>query len=76
MTKNDIIDIIFNEFTIEPEYILSEETNDSIIEFRLKDEENTEATLTINFDNNGSVIYTIECMDYKEEKEFIFLPEL
>ena len=62
--------MIFQEFNIQPEYILEEKEENNIVTYQLKDEENTEATLTINYNTNE---YTINCEDYKEEKEFVLI---
>ena len=62
--------MIFQEFNIQLEYILEEKEENNIATYQLKDEENTEATLIINYNTND---YTIISGEYKEEKEFIFI---
>lgn len=62
--------MIFQEFNIQPEYILEEKEENNIVTYQLKDEEDTEATLIINYNTND---YTIICGDYMEEKEFILI---
>ena len=62
--------MIFQEFNIQPEYILEEKEENNIATYQLKDEENTEATLIINYNTNE---YTIISGEYKEEKEFILI---
>lgn len=62
--------MIFQEFNIQLEYILEEKEENNIATYQLKDEENTEATLIINYNTND---YTIISGEYKEEKEFILI---
>ena len=68
--KKFMIDMIFGEFSIIPEYIISEKEDKYILELQLKDEINQEAILTINFNTND---YTIEIDGYVETKEFILV---
>ncbi len=69
-SKKFMIDMIFGEFDIIPEYIIYENENNNILVLKLKDEISQEATLTINFNTND---YTINLDGYIETKEFILV---
>ena len=68
--KKFMVDMIFGEFSIIPEYIISEKEDKNILVIELNDEIDQEAILTIDFNTND---YTIEIDGYIETKEFIFL---
>lgn len=68
--KQFMIDMIFGEFSILEEYILSEKEQNNILVLELKDEINQEAKLTIDFNTND---YTIEIDGYTETKVFILV---
>lgn len=68
--KKFMIYTIFGEFSIIPEYIISEKEDKNILVIELKDEIDQEAILTIDFNTND---YTINLYGYVETKEFIFL---
>lgn len=59
--KQFMIDMIFGEFGILEEYILSEKEKNNILVLQLKDEINQETKLTIEIDG------------YTETKEFILV---
>lgn len=68
--KQFMVDMIFGEFSILPEYVISEKEDDNILVVELKDELEQEAILTIDFNTND---YTIEIDGYVETKEFILV---
>lgn len=74
ITKEDkdfMREMIFGEFTIIEEYIQNKNISTDIEIYILKDENELEATLEINF---KSMKYKIELSDgYIEEKEYIIL---
>lgn len=54
--------MIFGEFSILPEYVISEKEDDNILVVELKDELEQEAILTIDFNTND---YTIDMLKPK-----------
>ncbi len=70
LDKQFMVDMIFGEFSILPEYVISEKEDDNILVVELKDELEQEAILTIDFNTND---YTIEIDGYVETKEFILV---
>ena len=77
ITKEDkdfMREMIFGEFTIIEEYIQNKNISTDIEIYILKDENELEAILEINF---TSMKYKIELSDgYSEEKEYIILDNL
>lgn len=71
--KDFMREMIFGEFTIINEYIKNQNITENIEVYNLKDENNLEATLEINF---NTMKYKIKTCDYEEEKEYIILDNL
>lgn len=68
--KKFMIDMIFGEFSIISEYVISEKEDNNILVLELNDEIDQEAILTIDFNTND---YTINLDGYVETKEFILV---
>jgi hypothetical protein len=71
--KDFMREMIFGEFTIIPEYIQSKNISSDVETYVLKDENELEAVLEINF---NSMMYKITLDNYVEEKEYIILDNL
>lgn len=66
----NISNMIFDEFNIKSENILSISENNNIFNYSLQDETCVNAELIIDF---NSYKYKIKTEDYEEEKEIIIL---
>lgn len=71
--KDFMREMIFGGFNIIPEYIKSQNITENIEVYNLKDENNLEAILEINFD---TMRYKIKTGDYEAETEYIILDNL
>ncbi len=71
--KDFMREMIFGGFNIIPEYIKSQNITENIEVYNLKDDNNLEAILEINFD---TMRYKIKTGDYEAETEYIILDNL